>query len=193
MQGDICAICCGTEREQTVHCPLDCEYLQEARKREQPAVADPDAFPNRDVRVSEKFLREQEPLLVLLSVALLRAAMEIPNVVDADVKGALEGLIRTYRSLESGLYYESRPENTIAAGVFSAIQDAVAEYRQSVLKRSGLQTVRDADVLGILVFLQRMEIQQDNGRRLGRAFIDFLRVHFPEVLKPAAAASPLIV
>ena len=34
VRGDICSLCCGTEREVTVNCPLDCEYLQEARKHE---------------------------------------------------------------------------------------------------------------------------------------------------------------
>jgi hypothetical protein len=33
-------------------------------------------------------------------------------------------------------------------------------------------------VLGLLVFLQRLEIDRNNGRRLGRAFLDFLREFF---------------
>src|SRR5438270_311540 len=34
VSGDICSICCGTEREVSLTCPLSCEYLQEAHKRE---------------------------------------------------------------------------------------------------------------------------------------------------------------
>ena len=36
----ICSICCGTEREVTVDCPLDCEFLQEARQHEKPQRID---------------------------------------------------------------------------------------------------------------------------------------------------------
>ena len=64
VRGDICTICCGTEREVTVDCPWDCAYLQEARKHERSAQVNADGFPNQDIRVSEDFLRDHEPLLV---------------------------------------------------------------------------------------------------------------------------------
>ena len=191
MRGDICAICCGTEREQTVHCPLDCEYLHEARKREQAPIANPDTFPNKDIQVSERFLREHEPLLLFLSVHLLQAALEVPDVVDADVRDALDALIRTYRTLQSGLYYPSRPENYLAAAIYDRMQASVEELRKVMTER--MQSVRETEILGIYAFLQRLEIQHRNGRRLGRAFIDFLRIHFPETTKPPETASSLIV
>jgi hypothetical protein len=117
-------------------------------------------------------------------VQLLQAALEIPNVVDADLREALDALVRTYRTLQSGLYYESRPENTLAAAICERVQAAVPEYRQAMAQQSGVQTIRDADILGVLAFLQRMEIQQRNSRRLGRAFIDFLRQHFRSAENP---------
>ena len=47
-----------------------------------------------------------------------------------------------------------------------------------------METVRDTDVLGVLVMLQRMEFARNNGRARGRAFIDFLRQEFPEFAPP---------
>ena len=38
--------------------------------------------------------------------------------------------------------------------------------------------IRDSDVLGVLAFLQRLEIDRNNGRKRGRAYIDFLRTQF---------------
>lgn len=192
VRGDICAICCGTGREETIHCPLDCEYLQEARKHEIPPVADPKTFPNADIRISEEFLREHEPLLLWISVRILRTALEAPNVVDSDIREALEALVKTYRTLQSGLVYETRPANPLAAGICMHVQTAVDEYRQEMQKSTGMQALRDTEVLGILAFLQRMEIQQNNGRRLGRAFVDFLRMHFPQTSEPEPAA-PLLI
>jgi hypothetical protein len=162
-----------------VHCPLDCGYLRESRKHDPLPDVSMDDFPNQDVKVTEQFLREQEPLLVWLGVQTMRAALEVSNAVDADVREALDALIRTYRTLQSGLYYESKPANTIAALIAESLQARIEEFRKVVSERTGVRTLRDLDVLGVLVFLQRLAIQHNNGRRLGRAFIDFLRGQFP--------------
>lgn len=176
-----------------MHCPLDCPYLREARKHEQPALSDPRTFPNNEIRVTEEFLTSHERLLLFCAVNLLQSSLEIPNVVDSDVADALEALVRTYKTLQSGLYYQSRPNNTLAAAIYDHMQSAVEEFRKSISQQSSMPAIRDAELLGILAFLQRMEIQQRNGRRLGRAFLDFLREHFPKSAQPAQRASSLIV
>jgi hypothetical protein len=183
--GDICSICCGSEREVTVNCPLDCVYLVEARQHEKPpVVAAGQQIPNQDVRLSEEFLREHEHLLIFLGARLLEASLETAGVVDSDAQEALESLIRTYRTLESGLYYETRPNNLLAAGIHQKLQDAVQELRKELAEK-GSTPIRDAEILGILVFLERVGIHQRNGRPRGRAFIDYLRGYFPQ--KPAGS------
>ena len=132
-------------------------------------------------------------MLLFLSVNLMRAALEIPNVVDADLKDALTSLVKTYRTLQSGLIYESRPDNMLAAAICERMRLAVEELRRIAAEKSGSQTVRDADVLGVFAFLQRLEIQHNNGRRLGRAFLDFLLGQFQLVASQPGAESSLIV
>lgn len=178
VRGDICPVCCGTERENTIDCPLECEHLQEARRHDRPPEINPEDLPNKDIRVSEQFLRDHEDVVVWLTMALARS-MEKEKAVDFDTREALDALIRTYRTLESGLIYETRPRNPYAAAVQQAMQQAVEELRKHVTEDTGMNTLRDADVLGALVFLQRLEIQHNNGRRRGRAFFDVLRSSFP--------------
>ena len=193
VRGEICSICCGTEREVTVDCPLDCEYLQEARRREKPTPVDEESIPNRDIRVTETFLRDNEPLLVFTGRSLAGAAFEC-GAVDFDVREALEALIRTYRTLQSGVYYESQPANLLAANVYLALQNALAEYRKQEQQNLGLSKTRDADILGVLVFLQRIELDRNNGRRRGRAFLDDLRGFYSnEPESPEPAPSSLIL
>ena len=122
VRGDICSLCCGNEREVTVECPLDCEFLQEARKHDKPPVIG--EIPNRDIEVPEKLLRENEHLLSFLSATILRTALETAGVVDYDVRDALESLIRTYRTLNSGVYYESRPANPLALRIYAVVQES---------------------------------------------------------------------
>jgi hypothetical protein len=177
VEGDICPICCGTEREVTVNCPLECAYLLESRRWERAPEVDAKQLPNLDIKVEEEFLRRNEPLLILIASSVARNALASSNTYDSDVRQALDGLIRTYRTLHSGLVYESRPDNPLAARVFSGVQDSVIEIRERLATHDA--SVRDDDVLGVLVFLQRLEIQHTNGRAKGRAFIDFLRQFFP--------------
>jgi len=173
--GDICSVCCATEREQTVNCPLDCPYLREARSREKPEPVDPQQIPNRDIEVGQPFLERNEILLAVLIQSVSDAGLGTAGAVDYDVREALDSMVRTYRTRESGLYYETRPSNLIAAAIQERIQKSVDEFRQALAKRSGMETVRDADVLGVLVFLESVEFQVNNGRKRGRAFLDMLR------------------
>jgi hypothetical protein len=179
VRGEICAPCCGAEREVTISCPLDCEYLRDARLHEKPPDVDPDKFPNTDIQVSESFLRNNEQLLTFTAATFFQASQRNPDVIDLDMRDALGALIRTYRTLESGLIYESRPANPLAAFVQQSFQQALQEYRQRTTQSAGVTTIRDKDVLGVLVFLERLELSNNNGRRRSRAFIDFLRGFFP--------------
>ncbi len=52
---------------------------------------------------------------------------------------------------------------------------------------------RDADVLGLLVFLQHFALYQDNGRRRGRAFLEALREFHPPAPEASASSSSVIL
>ena len=179
IRADICSICCGIEREMTVDCPLDCEYLAEAHSRERKPPMSADDFPNQDIRITDRFLEENEPLLILVASSLTQAALATPGAIDYDVRDALQSLIQTFRTLQSGLYYETRPANPIAARIFSRVQELIAKFREDLAREQGLHSVRDSDILGMLVFLERMELQHNNGRKKGRAFLHFLLQFFP--------------
>jgi hypothetical protein len=170
VRGDICSICCGTGREVTVNCPLDCEYLQDARRHEKPVPLDEAQVPNRDIKITDTFLRANEDLLVFLGRAVATAAFQTPGAVDLDVRDAL------------------------AAHIFGAIQEGLAEFRSRETERLGMSKTRDSDVLGALVFLQRVELDRNNGRARGRAFLDALRGFYPpEEGTTAPPASSLIL
>jgi hypothetical protein len=186
-------VCCGTEREVTVTCPLDCEYLREAREHEKPSGLDSESVPHRDVKVTERFLEENSNLFTRVAEELVEGAFETRGVSDFDVRDALEALIRTLRTLQSGVYYESRPENSLANSLFTRVLRAVEDFRAEEQKK-GLPSTRDSDVLGVLVFLQRIELDRNNGRPRGRSFIHQLhRFYRDAITAPGAAESPLIL
>jgi len=194
---EICAVCCGTEREQTVNCPLECEYLREAHKFEKAQDPNPAAMPNADIRVTEQFLAENEVLLAFTAVSLFEAWLETRDATDWDVREAFAALTQTYRSLESGIYYESRPDNVFAARIAGYVQHKIADVRAKEAEATGSSSIRDGAVLGVLVFLQRIEYAQNNGRKKSRAFLDFLRGFYrtdeQAAVEEAASDPPRII
>ncbi len=198
--GDICALCCGTEREVTVNCPLDCPFLQEAHRHERLPEVDVEQLPNRDVELTEEFLEDHKGLATFTAVSLLDAALQVPGAVDSDVREALDSLIRTYRTRQSGLYYETRPANLLASAIHQRLEQSFEEYRQRERQRAGVTAVRDAEFLGVLVFWQRFALTRNSGRRLGRSFLRSLRESLADAGLPRGpqgwqqpGQSPLIV
>ena len=175
----------------TVNCPFECEYLQEARRHDRPAELDPKDVPNQDIRITDEFVQEHEGLLTVTGGALLSAALDTPGSVDYDVREALDALVRTLRTLQSGVYYETIPANPLAANLYRVVQNATAQFRQQEQQQLGVSRTRDADVLGVLVFLQRVELDRNNGRPRGRAFLDSLRAFYsaqPEPPEPSRSS-----
>jgi hypothetical protein len=79
----------------------------------------------------------------------------------------------------------------VAAAIHQKIQDSVVFLRKE-LSEKGSTAIRDAEILGVLVFLERVGLHQNNGRSKGRSFIDYLRAHFPQQQESPANAPSLI-
>jgi hypothetical protein len=198
--GEICSICCGTGREETVTCPLDCEYLRDARRHEKDARrhergadGDRDKLPDTDIRVTDEFLREHEDLMTALAAIVYDTALETQGAVDSDIRDALASLVRTYRTLAAGVYYETLPENAIASRIFRGMQDRIKQFRDQEQRKLGMPVTRDGDLLRCLVFLEQVAFANNNGRRRGRAFIDLLRSFAPAEERPGGATQSLLV
>jgi hypothetical protein len=191
VKGDICSICCGNEREQTIDCPLNCPYLQEARHRERPPEMDPRKLPNQDIQVTKQFLRDHSEVVHYTTGIVFRSAIETSGAIDYDVRDALDSLIRTHRTLATGLYYDSRPSNPVAAAIYDKVREGQNGVRKMLVEKG--RTPRDAEFLAALVHLQHQEFMINNGRRRGRAFIDVLVTMFPNYQAPRQTASPLII
>lgn len=179
VRGEICPQCCGTERERTVDCPLDCDYLIESRRHGKPGEIDPKDIPNPDVQVSEDFLQAHEALVTLLAQATAQAVANGPGAIDYDVREAYAAITRTYKTLESGLIYETKPANPYAEGIRQHLHATIEDLKKRIYESTGMHSLRDSDVFKGLVFLQRLEVQMNNGRPRGRAFISFLVGTFP--------------
>jgi hypothetical protein len=150
---------------------MECEYLQLARQHEK-IQKDPLGMPNREFPISGEFVKKNAHLFTVMQHAILVPALE-RNAVDSDAREALEALVQTYRTLGSGLYYQSVPSNPIAAAIFTGAQQRVAELRKIETDR-GMHKLHDSQLLSVFILLQQLEYTVNNGRKKSRAFIENL-------------------
>ena len=180
VHGAICPQCCGTEREVTVDCPLDCSYLRESRKHDAERMTAPPEMPYKDVEVPDRFLYDHEQFVGQISIQLLRHYLANPAVTDSELESALDKLIQTYQTRQSGIYYDSVPESGPAAGVFRDVKAFFDEIEKKA-QQDASAAVKDGDIIRALVFLYRLATVRNNHRPRGRAFLSFLRQTFPEI------------
>jgi hypothetical protein len=190
VHGRICPQCCGKQREVTLDCPSDCVYLQQARAHEKPRPLDQldpsELFPK--IEVDQRFLYEQEHLVLGLSYALAKSAQADRGIRDSDLSATLTALAKSYETLaSSGLHYEIPVTNLTHQAMAAEIQKMVKEYREAEQKHLGYCRLRDSDVLRAIVFLLRMGLTRTSGRPKSRAFVDFLFQQFPEQQSSIAA------
>ena len=182
----ICSLCCGAEREVSIDCPLDCSYLRETREREYVGHLDAKNFPFKEISVDNHFLGEHADLLNRLARGTLEGTLAVPDASDADTQQALEALIESYKTLESGIHYERRPDSSYGRAVFDGLRAVIGELQRKEAEQAGFSRTRDGDILATLVFLYRMALDRDNRKPKGKAFLDFLDQHFHVAAQPGA-------
>ena len=173
--GEICTVCCASSREQSLDCPLSCEHLLQAHQHERVTQTPAgDGMPKSDMTLSEQMLRDNEWFFAALLPAIANVARRHPAVNDWDARDALDSLVRTWRTLQSGLYYESKPVNLRAGDIYQAARACIADIQETAEKAGERGALPDAVVLAVLVFLHRLERIHNNGKPRSRAFLAFL-------------------
>ena len=193
VEGEICPICCGENREVTLTCPLECPYLTEAHAREKAIPIDERQMGNPDIVVLEEFIHKHHEMLMFFVFSLYQAAIRTPGAVDSDVIAALDAAIQTRRTLESGLVYEHVAENAMAAAIQRMFSASLADYQKVREEREALAPLRNSEILSALVFIQRVGLKNLNGKPKGRMYIDLLRQTAPPDMRVEERAPSIIL
>ncbi len=192
----ICAVCCGTEREVTIGCPVDCSYLIAAHRYElrqnKPLPVSEVPFP--DLEIPRDLIHLNRSLVSGLAFAILKCASENPSANDVDVIAALQALAEKFHTLGSGIYYEKPPAGGPPQAIYVALDKFIEDFKQQMAKQGGPTRLKDSDIFLFLVFLLRVGRQQTNGRPRSRAYLEFLRGQFPKtVAAPPEPEAPRII
>ena len=182
--GQICAVCCGTKREVEIDCPSDCVYLHVGREYESEKLARSGEMPPRTERLWEQeFINRHYGIFLSLWGVMLDARALFPEMVDSDVQVTLDSLIRTYETMDKGIYYESTPASAVQKNLYRALKAFFESSNQEFDISSG--RLKTSTILDCLRFQRELALAIALPRPRSRAFLDHLQdIHarsLPEV------------
>lgn len=190
----ICAVCCGTEREVTIDCPVDCPHLIAAHRyeAEHPRTL-PAGTPLLDVNLPSDIVHTHQELMAALAFAIAKFCAAHRESTDADVLAGVQALAETYKTLRTGIYYEKAPDQRLPRELYAALTAFIGEVNQQQAERTGFSALKDTDLFYLLVFLYRVGLVRTNGRTRSRQYIEFLRSQFPEAQELKREESRLVI
>jgi hypothetical protein len=191
VHGRICPQCCGEQRELTLDCPAECPYLQQARQHQKPRLLE-DAPPEEvfpQIELSDEFLHAREPVVSGILHTIGGLSRNDRNLTDREVIAALANLAKSYQTLVgSGLVYEQVSPSLAQQALIEAVRQLLEEFRQLEREHLGHTTLRDAEVLKVLVLVLRLAHIHTSGRPRSRGFLDFVHQQFRETQSAIVAA-----
>jgi hypothetical protein len=177
----ICAVCCGTEREVTIDCPVDCAYLIAGHRYEDEHRRSlPGDTPLLDEKIPQELVHIHQQLMSAIAFSIAKFCAVQPTATDPDVLAAIQALAETHRTLSTGIIYEKAPEAPLPRELYAALGAFLGEIKKQQAERPQAEPIKDMDIFYLLVFLYRMGLLRTNGRPRSRRFIEFLRGQFPK-------------
>lgn len=179
----------------TIDCPRDCTHLISARRYEikHRKPVDPEAIPFPGLEFSPEILRRHPEALSAIGLAILGFAQQNGGARDPEILTVLRALAESYRTLESGIYFERPPDEPVARALYVHLGQALQEFKRRDTQQSGFTTTKDSEIFRLLVFFLRVGVRESNGRPKARAFLDFLYAQFPAAPAAVEREAPRII
>src|SRR5262249_16102888 len=155
----ICAVCCGTEREVTITCPVDCAYLSAAHRYEDQHKREiPADTPFLDERLPADTLHVHQPLMAALAFTIAKTCMAQPFATDPDALAALRALAETYKTLISGIHYEKVPDIPVQREIYTALTALLDDLKQKQAAAGTIEALKNQDIFSFPIFLSPMPL-----------------------------------
>ncbi|MBZ5534676.1 MAG: hypothetical protein LAO31_01875 [Acidobacteriia bacterium] len=182
----ICGVCCATKREIEIDCPLSCSYLREGYQyaMEKNPLEQRARSMTIDRTFDRGFLLENERFLMELSKGIRECYMSAPQLHDSDIVGAFAALEKTFRTLDTGLYYDTRPEGGLEQILYLKLKESI-DLKIQTPDIQG-RRLKVSAVIDCLVFMQQFVQMKGSGRPLSRGYL----THLEEVFSHAPQESP---
>lgn len=111
-------------------------------------------------------------MLTGLWTTIHESRSQSPDLVDADVREVLERLLRTYQTLEGGIYYDHVPDTLTQKALYGSLKSLLDKRRNP--EDLSASTPKTGDVLDCLKMSLEMANLSDSSRPKSREFLDRL-------------------
>ncbi len=175
----ICAQCCGEKRVLEIDCPESCAHLQEGRERESEQetirhfrTSDPVELEKR-LRVLEEFGGVLSELQTI--IAGEREASK--DMTDAEVAEALDCLLKTLRTEERGVIYETTSNSLRVESLRRQLSGLIQSLRYPEDQQQRRILLQEA-----IVCLEVLRAVVESHLKAGStslSFVDFLIRNYP--------------
>lgn len=191
--GQICAQCCGEKRVIEIDCPESCEFLRIGRQREA-ALEGARHFQSPDPVEQERrsrILESFEPVIVNLQTLIAVERQSSRDLTDADVGEALDCLLKTLRTEDRGVIYETTSENLRAEGLRRQLSALIASWRYP--KDAGAQRIQLKDAIDCLELLRSVVASHLESGPASLSFVDFLLRYMPQSSRIETSGPSIII
>ena len=172
-QAHICPVCCGQKREVEIDCPADCVYLQSGREYERSRRLEQGDIGQLTEGLWRRVFHGRNAQVVLgLWTAIDEYRSRFPSLVDADVREVVGQLARTYRTLESGLYYDHEPDTLRQKGLYGSLKSFLEDLQKP--EDLSAPAPKTGDLLDCLQLNLELLERSDPSRPRSRDFLDWL-------------------
>ena len=188
----ICPTCCGTKREVEIDCPSDCVYLHSGREYETQRMVERGQFtPTTERLWADEFYQRNFSLLAGLWHLILAGRIDTPEMVDSDAKAVVNSLIRTYQTMESGIYYDHVPDSYVQKTLYHSVKSHLDEQDKNPdVTTAHLKT---SVLLDCLHLTSEMISISTLPRPKSRAFLDYLDATYRKMAGQVDTLSSIIL
>jgi hypothetical protein len=176
-----------------IDCPESCEYLKTGRERESEQEY------RRFLRTAEEQDRQRyfrvlsrlEEVVVYLEILIAEGRRTVRNLTDSDVIQALDLLIATLRTEDSGVLYERTSENLRVESLRRTLAEELNSLRYP--KQPDQERLQLKDAIECLELLRSMAASHAGPGAAPISYVDFLARNMPRLRHAAQSGSRIIV
>jgi hypothetical protein len=121
----------------------------------------------------KSFIYRHSVILNTVCLAICEERAVSPWLVDNDVIEVLKSLESTMKTLSSGIYYESLPENSLRVSLFRRLKDRLDAFMQPE-PQSLEPSLKVSEAIDVLNFMTFTATVNANSRPRSRQYLDML-------------------
>jgi len=164
--GNICAVCCATDRMIELACPDTCGYLISAREHAKDKEGEIVAKQFAEMGIKFTPTRAQMALGIAIDEAIIAVQRETyRDLDDSEILAAIENAIKNIETAGTGLIYEHRDSSRRVQELSQKMREHLDEVAGEFPPENRPRSIDVADALKLIGNLVRAHIRSGDDKR----------------------------